>query len=58
MNRLNKTESAVFLYCRFSLLFMKYPFYQTMVYYNCSPLVADLIILRCERDFVLSLSDN
>ena len=27
MNRLNKTESAVFLYCRFSL-FMKDPFFQ------------------------------
>ena len=27
MNRLNKTESAVFLYCRFSL-FLKDPFFQ------------------------------
>ena len=26
MNRLNKTESAVFLYCRFSL-FLKDPFF-------------------------------
>ena len=26
MNRLNETESAVFLYCRFSL-FLKYPFF-------------------------------
>ena len=31
MNRLNKTESAVFLYCRFSL-FLKDPFFQIIDY--------------------------
>ena len=25
---------------------------------NCAPLVADLFLLCCERDFMLSLSDN
>ena len=25
---------------------------------NCAPLVADLFLLRYERDFMLSLSDN
>ena len=30
MNRLNKTESAVFLYCRFSL-FLKDPFFPVYV---------------------------
>ena len=25
---------------------------------NCAPLVADLFLFRCERDFMLSLSDN
>ena len=30
MNRLNKTESAVFLYCRFSLV-LKDPFFQIIL---------------------------
>ena len=40
MNRLNKTESAVFLYCRFSL-FLRDPFFQ---------------IIYCNLFFLLNLS--
>ena len=35
INRLNTTESAVFLYCRFSL-FLKDPFFQIIKYYSQS----------------------
>ena len=40
MNRLNKTESAVFLYCRFSL-FLKDPFFPEYL-----EVVAAIVVLR------------
>ena len=45
MNRHNKTESAVFLYCRFSV-FLKDPFFQIIyVLLLCLLLYLDLYVL-------------
>ena len=46
MNRLNKTESAVFLYCRFSI-FLKAPFFpdylkHRLVKIDVTPVLIDL----------------
>ena len=42
MNRLNKTESAVFLYCRFSQ-FLKYPFSRLFAGHNIAIETATVI---------------
>ena len=45
MNRLNKTESAVFLYCRFSV-FLKDPFFQIILTFNILAYITGLVRIK------------
>ena len=47
MNRLNKTESAVFEYCRFSV-FLKDPFFQIIYRSQQMSLLVGFVVLRAK----------